>query len=131
MTVRPDRPSRAAALATAVAILLAPAVARAQDDAVTRANRMAYEASMKCFVANGRAMGLRKRAGDVAMTRYYEDKSRQSFDTAVKLGLSLDRDRDQIEQDFSIVQVRELPEIIRNDGYFRDAIATCKALGLM
>lgn len=86
---------------------------------------------MKCFVANGRAMGLRKRAGDVAMTRYYEDKSRQSFDTAVKLGLSLDRDRDQIEQDFSIVQVRELPEIIRNDGYFRDAIATCKALGLM
>jgi len=104
--------------------------AQATDDASARGNRMAYDASMKCFVVDTRLSALRKRAGDDAKAGYYDDKSKAAFDAAVALGLKIGRSRDEIERDFNVVQVRELPELLRDDGYLRDAIATCKALGL-
>jgi hypothetical protein len=106
--------------------------ATAQDDpnAATRANQMAYEASMKCFVVDTRLSALRKRAGDDAKSTYYDDRSKAAFDTAVALGQKIGLEKDEIERDFNVVQVRELPELLRDDGYMRSAIATCKALGL-
>ena len=111
--------------------LLVPVVAHAQGDAAEHANRLAYQAAMKCFVVNGRAANLRKKAGDVAGEQSYEAKASHAFDAAVTLGLKLSRNRDQIDADFSLVQVRELPELVRSDAYLRDAATTCKAMGLM
>ncbi|HEY4942286.1 MAG TPA: hypothetical protein VII56_12735 [Rhizomicrobium sp.] len=107
------------------------ALANSTDDAVARANAMAYEASMKCFVANGHAIGLRKRAGDEAKAALSEAKARQSFDTAQKLGRLLGFSDDRINQDFALAQTRELPPMVTDDSYFLKAVATCKALGLM
>lgn len=86
---------------------------------------------MKCFVANGHAMGGRERAGDSAKAAYYETKARQSFDTAVKLGNALGFTGLRINQDFGMVQARELPTIVKDESYFLSIAATCKAMGLM
>lgn len=101
------------------------------DDATARANTMAYRAAMKCFVANGHAVGLRQRAGDTAKAAVYESKARLSFDTAVKLGRALGYSGDRINEDFGLAQTRELPPMVTDQRYFISAVATCKALGLM
>ncbi len=113
----------------AAAVSGAPASAQ-ESEAVQQARSTAYAAAMKCFVVDTRLSALRLRAGDRAKSAYYDEKSRQSFDTAVKLGQRLNRSKDEIERDFNVVQVRELPELLRSEAYLRDAIATCKALGL-
>jgi len=81
-------------------------------------------------LAATRLAALRKRAGDEAKAGYYDDKSKGAFDAAVALGSKIGRSKDEIERDFNVVQVRELPELLRDEAYFRDAISTCKALGL-
>ncbi len=92
---------------------------------------MAYESSMKCFVVDTRLSALRKKAGDEAKASYYDEKSKVAFDDAVALGLKVGLSKDQIERDFNVVQVREIPELLGNDKYFRESIATCKVLGLV
>jgi hypothetical protein len=65
------------------AFLVVAAPAYSQDDAVQRANHMAYDASMKCFVVDTRLAALRKRAGDDVKAVYYDDRSKAAFDAAV------------------------------------------------
>ncbi|MDP1735992.1 MAG: hypothetical protein Q8L23_00975 [Caulobacter sp.] len=120
-----------AALAVACALCAGPAAAQSGADATARANRMAYDAAMKCFVANGHAIGLRERAGDTVKAAYYETRARLSFDTAMKLGAVLRLSGSRIDQDFRLAQTRELPPMVTDETYFLDAVATCKALGLM
>lgn len=127
--------ARGAFLGCAVTVFSILSMATAADaqeagDPTTKANRMAYEASMKCFVVDTRLSALRRRAGDEAKSTYYDDRSKAAFDAAVALGQKIGRRKDEIERDFNIVQVRELPELLRDDGYMRSAIAACKALGL-
>ena len=104
------------------------AAAQTQPNASRQA---AYEAAMKCFVANGRASGLNERAGDTANVARYEAMSRRSFDTAVHLGEALGYSGGRINQDFGITQSRELPRMVQDRQYFEAAVAFCRALELM
>ena len=107
------------------------APAQTGDLAVQRANRMAYEASMKCFVANGVATGEREDAGDREAAARYERTARKSFNTAVKLGEALGYTGTRINQDFGLAQARELPKLATDGAYNRTTATTCRALGLM
>tara|TARA_R110002051_G_scaffold269600_1_gene329789 strand:- start:4808 stop:5197 length:390 start_codon:yes stop_codon:yes gene_type:complete len=107
------------------------AFAQAQGSEQPDASHRAYEAALKCFVANGRAIGLQERAGDLESAARYEQKARLSFDAAVRLGQSLGFSGTRINQDLGIAQGRELPQMVSDTVYFERAVATCRALGLM
>jgi hypothetical protein len=102
-----------------------------ESAAVGRANRMAYEASMKCFVANGHARGLRTRAGDPAKAAMYERKAHDAFDMAHLAGQALGLSEDEVNADIKAVQDETLPRMVGNESYFHDAVAACKAADLM
>jgi hypothetical protein len=114
-----------------VLLLAASPPAYAQDDAAQRANRMAYEASMKCFVADGVARSDAMDRGQQALAASFDSKAREAFADAVKLGAVLGFDNAHINQDFGLAQSRELPKMMADSAYFRGAVGTCKALGLM
>ncbi len=101
------------------------------EDAATRANRTAYEASLKCFVAGGIAVGDAQKVHDPAKEAYFNAKARLAFDTGVKLGRKLGLANGHINEDFALVQARELPNMIADTDYYKNAVAYCKALGLM
>jgi len=101
------------------------------EDATTRANRSAYQAALKCFVANGIAVGDARDARNAERANASDTMARKSFDTAKKLGSLLGYSGDRMQQDFSLAQTYELPRMMKDLSYYRDAAATCKALGLM
>lgn len=121
--------ARTCAALTIVAALTA-ANASAQPTQ-QEAQRQAYGHSLSCFVANSHAMGISKRGGDAAKMAHYERKARLSFDNAVRLGKALGYSGTRVDQDFGIVQARELPPMVNDEAYFLKTAATCKALGLM
>lgn len=114
-----------AALSTCACLFLAnPA---AGEDS----NQTAYAAAIKCFIANSVAKGNSHDAGYTAEAAAYETKARESFDIAVTLGKTLGYSGGRINQDMGMAQGQELPKLVQNKAYFRQAVATCKALGLM
>lgn len=119
------------AIGLAMAWTCTPALAGSDDTAMQRANRMAYDAAMKCFVANGHAAGLRRRAGDETKANYYDAKGKEAFDTAVGAGNALGYAGRQVTSDFGLAQAHELPPMVTDKTYFLKAVAECKALGLM
>ena len=122
---------RAAVLLVLACVCAGGGMASAADDAATRASRTAYEASLKCFVADGIAVGDAQKVHDAAKESYYDTKARLAFDTGVKLGRKLGLANGHINEDFALVQARELPDMIADTGYYKNAVAYCKALGLM
>lgn len=121
----------AAALALCSCLCADMAVADSTDDAVARANSMAYESAMKCFVVNGIASGDYQDRHDTHMTGVYEAKARASFDAVLKMGHILGYSNERVSQDFDLAQTRELPRMLKDSAYYRSTAATCKALGLM
>jgi hypothetical protein len=107
------------------------AAAGSTDDAVARANRSAYQAAMKCFVADGVALGDARDAADTGKQSGYDAMARKSFDAAKKLGSLLGYTGERMDQDFSLAQTYELPRMMKDVAYFRQAAAVCKAIGLM
>jgi hypothetical protein len=102
----------------------------AQDDTATRANRVAYESALKCFVAEGSIAGREKDAGDTAQQTAYEARARQSFDIANALGGKLGYSGSRISQDFGLAQTEELPKLVSDPQHLKRVMATCEALGL-
>jgi hypothetical protein len=121
----------AAALAACVCLAAATALADSTDDAVRKANELAYEAAMKCFVADGILTGDERERGDKAKEVTFEAKARQSFETAEKLGDVLGYSGTRVNEDFGLAQAREMAKLMYDAAYFKRAAATCKALGLM
>jgi hypothetical protein len=105
--------------------------ALARDDSVARANRIAYDAAIKCAVANSLAGDDRHDAGDEAGATAYKSKSRRSFDLTYTLGEKLGYEQKQIAHDLDFAQLSEMPKMVRDRGYFLSSAATCKALHLM
>lgn len=120
-------------LSATVAVALGSGAAWGQtnDSPTQRANKMAYDAAMKCFVANGHASGLQNEAGHPKQAERYTAGARTSFDAAQRLGKSLGYSSQRISDDIQTAQTRELLVMMRNDTYFREAVATCRALKLM
>lgn len=121
--------AKRSALAVSLSYFLLSSIAIA--DSSTQDTRAAYDAALKCFVANGNAEGERRRAGDQAGAARYDATAKQSFDGAVKLGRMLGLTNRQMNHDLDAVQDSELPRMVRDRSYFLDAVATCKGLGLM
>ncbi len=119
---------RRIAIGTLTASLCFATHGNAGSDADTRA---AYQAALKCFVANGNAEGERRRAGDQTGAARYDATAKQSFDGAVKLGQMLGLSNRQMNDDLDAAQATELPRMIKDRAYFIDAVASCKGLGLM
>jgi hypothetical protein len=97
---------------------------------MTRANRMAYDIAMRCFVANGVARGNSRDAGDPTQAAAYEAKARRSFNAASNLGDALGYTGTRINQDFGMAQADELPKLVNNAGYLKRTLATCASGGL-
>jgi len=112
------------------ATALASAFPATSQIVTDEARRSAYEAALKCFVANGSAYGDAQKAGDAAEAAAFDAKARASFDAAVRLGELLGYSGTRVEQDFRLTQMRELPQIVSNPAYARQSLQTCKALGL-
>lgn len=121
------------AIGLAMAWTLPVVTAHAESDAAAlqRANRMAYDAAIKCFVAASVATGEREDAGDRDAATRYEHSARKSFDTASALGEKLGFSGSRINQDFGMAQAAQLPKLVRDLNYYRDTAAMCRALGLM
>lgn len=94
-------------------------------------NRIAYAAAMKCFVANAAAASDRKAAGDPAKAIVYEANAKRSFDAAVKIGRIMGLTNRQMNKDLDDASARELSRMVADNAYFRNAVATCKGMGLM
>ena len=110
----------------AVSICFASSVSA--EDAVTIANRGAYDWALKCFVANGSAAGTSKDGGDAAKAAAFEDRARASFDTASALADKLGYSGSRFNQDLNLAQTHELPKIVKDIAYLRSTLATCKSL---
>lgn len=96
-----------------------------------RANALAYQQAMKCFVANGNERGNRRDAGDAAGAARYDALARRAFDAAVQLGKTLGYANARVNSDFAAATKRELPLIVNSNVYAREVAATCRAYGLM
>jgi hypothetical protein len=97
------------------------------EDATTRA---AYDVALKCFVANGVARGNAKDRGDTANATAFEKKSRESFDTAMKLGDELGYVGGRVNQDFGMIQAAELPKFVKSKNYLFVTLLNCQGAGL-
>ena len=100
-------------------------------DAVRQSDLAAYEATMKCFVANGVLAGTRRDVKDAAGVASAEANARRAFDLAVQFGHKLGYSENRINADFGLAQGRDLPKLVNDPAYVRETAATCRALGLM
>lgn len=112
-------------LAVAAVSFAAPVLAQSS------ANRTAYAASLKCFVANGNAAGQRRDVGDAAGVRRYEAQATTAWQTSIRLGRQLSYSDAQMQADRARALDQELPRMFRDEAYFRETVATCRGLGLM
>jgi hypothetical protein len=118
------------AVACCTSIFAQSATGQTSEDASTRANRIAYESALKCFVAEGSVAGREKDAGDKVQQAAYEGRARQSFDIANALGGKLGYSGSHISQDFGLAQTEELPKLVSDPQHLKRVLATCEALGL-
>jgi hypothetical protein len=130
MTTTRRRARRFIAAVPALVLGVLAGSAFAEDDA-TRANHIAYDAAIKCFIANGILTGDEREKGDRAREAIFEAQARQSFEIAVKLGDALGYSGTRVNEDFGLAQTREMSKLMNNSAYFKSTAATCKALGLM
>jgi len=99
--------------------------------ATPQGDRMAYDATLKCAVANGLAKLDERDAGNAAGVTEYETKTRRSFDLAYTLGKKLGLTDKQVLKDLDASRDMEVPHMMRDRRYFLSTAATCKAMGLM
>jgi hypothetical protein len=107
------------------------AQAAGDSAAVTDTYVQLYDLSMICFVANGHAAGRQARSGNPSGAAYFKGKGKEAFDLASRAGQHLGYSVQRVGDDFDAAQQRELPLIVRDEGYFRQVSGRCKALGLM
>jgi len=100
------------------------------DDVTYRANLIAYDLAMKCFVANGVAASQDSRAGNSEAQAKSEVSARTSFDTATKLGEVLGYSKTRVHDDFELAQVKELPTLVSDGAHLGRILVSCKKLGL-
>lgn len=93
--------------------------------------RQAYDAALKCFVANGLVSGDFRDQGKVDQAQLFDAKAHADFDLAVKFGKELGYSNKKINGDFDSAKASELPRMMRDSAYYKTTAATCKALGLM
>lgn len=99
--------------------------------ATAQGNRLAYDATLKCAVANGVAEIDEREARQPARAAEFETKSRRSFDLAYTLGAKVGLTDKQVLGDLNSARETELPRMMHDRNYYTGVVATCKAMGLM
>jgi len=99
-----------------------------RPNAVTQA---AYEAAIKCFVANGYGRSIKRDAGDTAAAQRYEDAAAASWQAAHVIAMSWSYPETRLTRDIDRARERELPVLVLDAAYLRSTVATCRGLGLM
>lgn len=97
----------------------------------TRGNQLAYEHSMRCFIANLYMVSDAQERGDQPSAEQFERRGQQVFDGAVRLGTMVGKTNAQITVDLDAVEARELPKLVRDAGYRANVVGVCRQLGLM
>lgn len=97
----------------------------------SQADRLAYDAALKCYVANTVAASGREAVGDSAGVERYRVNANRAFDGAMALGRSMGMSNVQLNRDLDSVEARELSRMVPDAAYFRQTVAACKAVGLM
>lgn len=118
-------------LGVSFGVLIAAPVHAQSEDGMRRANHMAYQSAMKCFVANGIVVSDARDARNAAKEAAFDAKAHQSFDLAYLAGHELGVSQERVTADLKAVQDVEMPKMTRDAVYFKEAVAHCKALGLM
>jgi hypothetical protein len=106
-------------------------MANEADAATAQGNRMAYDATLKCAVANGLAEQDERDAGHAAGAAEYETKTHRSFDLAYVLGAKVGLTDQQVLHDLDAAREIELSRMMRDRSYYLSTVSTCKAMGLM
>jgi hypothetical protein len=122
--------TKAAALAVALALGNCLCLVSSSYASTAETNRTAYGFAMKCFVANGVARGNNRDVGNNAQADAYEQRARESYDVASKLGSALGYEHNRVAQDFGMAQTEELPKLVKDREYLKQTTATCEAAGL-
>jgi hypothetical protein len=91
----------------------------------------AYEAAIKCFVANGYGRRLKRDAGDMEAASRYEASAAASWEAAHVIAVSWNYPESRLTNDIDRTRERELPLMVRDAAYLRSTVATCRGLGLM
>lgn len=120
---------RIAGFAASLVIGLTAGPAKAQSGGT--ASHPVYRDAMKCFFANALAAESRTKAGDTARADVFAANAEQSFGVTQILGRALGLTDATIKADIIRAQASELPRMMTEAGYFKAAVATCKALKLM
>jgi hypothetical protein len=120
----------AAWLAVVTIAATSPSVAAGQAGSPIP-KRALYDLAVRCFIANVKASGDRKDAGDAAKAAHYDGMAKKSYDGAYVLGDALKFSRAQIDADFQRARREELPAMMRDQAYFYRVVANCKAYGFM
>lgn len=115
--------------------MLATASSSASAQATTirpnPATQAAYEAAIKCFVANGYGRSIKRDAGDMAAASRYEAAAAASWEAAHVIAVSWNYPETRLTRDIDLARERELPTLVRDAAYLRSTVATCRGLGLM
>src|SRR5580704_1215538 len=126
MLARFQKTAQIAVLPVACTLAFAVGTATAQDDAMTRGNRMAYDSAIQCFIADGIVAGDERKDGNAAKQAALEAKARESFDIATRAGTALGYSGTRVNQDFGLAQASEMPRLMTDSAYFKRTAETCK-----
>ncbi|MDO9223609.1 MAG: hypothetical protein Q7U20_07845 [Caulobacter sp.] len=119
------------AIPPVAAFALCAGAAMAAGTTPAGGDREGYGYAMKCYVANSLTANSFEKRGDAAKAQQYNANAKRSFDVAWKLGRALGLSDRTINADLDQTEANELPTMMLVAGRYRDAVARCKALGLM
>lgn len=91
----------------------------------------AYEAALKCFVANGHVQATFKESGDAANARLFNERAEKSFKLAYFWGDMLHLSQQQIKHDLDQTEDTELRKLLTDSGYLTVVAMDCKHWGMM
>ena len=117
-------------LFSACLMLAALSPAAAQTDAATQANRRAYDAATRCYVAYALEARRETKEGNATKASNLTSTAKRAFDGARSLGQILGRPKSIIESEIDAAEASEAPRMLASRGYHRQTLDMCRELGL-
>ena len=105
--------------------------ARSSAIASDQDTRHAYDAALRCYVANGEVYSAFKRNGDTANAALFDKKAHTAYDLAYSYGGMLGFSRQKIAADLQEATDTELPKLIADSSYLTSTAKDCKYWGMM
>ena len=93
--------------------------------------RGAYDAALKCFVANGYLKGTFEKSGDSANASLFDARAHKAFDLAFSYGDMLHLSQQQVKADISRTSDPELRKLLTDGSYLTVIAKDCKYWGMM